>query len=134
MHTSDGNQPRTLRRYMTGRNFLICILLVLCLVELRAFVLDLHRTFETAESYVSYQHGKIFYTPDAIAIQDIAPWMTFGYINFIFKLPPNYLEAKLHLSTGRYPNMQLTRYARMNNLNIVQLVQNVRQAVSEYKP
>lgn len=45
---------------------------------------------------------------DASAIR---AWMTFGYVNHLFALPPAYLKAKLGIVDARYPNLTVSAYA-----------------------
>jgi len=121
-------------RYLNWRNILLLALLIVCALELRVFVNDAKDFYRSGELYLNYQHGLIVRESDLITPNEIAPWMTFAYINFIFKLPPDYLKNTLHLAGSLYPNIQITRYARINQLNTVQLLASVKQAVTLYKP
>ncbi len=49
--------------------------------------------------------------PAALEPAAIATWMTFDYLNRIFKLPPEYLKASLSITDARYPRMTVKRYA-----------------------
>jgi hypothetical protein len=65
---------------------------------------------------------------------EIEPWMTFQYINFVFKLPSDYLMHSLAIMDPHYPNVQLARYAHTNGLSIVTFLETVRQKVASYTP
>ena len=82
-------------------------------------------------------------TIEAILVKNHAPlsvenvnlidtWMTFSYINTIFKLPPNYLKDNLQISNRRYPNMSLIGYIRGNGLDRDAFLESVRTAVTDY--
>lgn len=42
----------------------------------------------------------------------IGDWMTFDYLNAVFKLPPEYLQTALGIQDSRYPNISLRQYAQ----------------------
>lgn len=115
------------------RTLLIIFLVSLCVVEIRAIVLDLKQTNDEAQQYIKYSQGHFQRLSDAITPSEIQPWMTFSYLNFVFKLPVSYLQNTLHISDTRYPNIQISRYARMNHLNLSQFLNAVQQAVTNYK-
>jgi hypothetical protein len=41
----------------------------------------------------------------------IATWMTFDYLNMVFKLPPDYLKTSLSITDARYPRLTIKRLA-----------------------
>jgi hypothetical protein len=67
-----------------------------------------------------------------ITINDIGPWMTFDYLNVVFKLEPNYLKNALGISDNRYPNININMYARHYNIPLQNLLQNIKQAITSY--
>lgn len=62
----------------------------------------------------------------------IDTWMTFNYINIIFKLPADYLKTNLNILDKRYPNVSLNGFIKNNKLNKATFLESVRQAVSLY--
>jgi UDP-glucose 6-dehydrogenase len=68
-----------------------------------------------------------------VIIPDIQPWMTFEYINKVFKLPPEYLRGKMSIQDASYPRMTLMGYAKRHQLNAAQFVNSVKDAVIKYK-
>lgn len=62
----------------------------------------------------------------------IDTWMTFGYINMIFKLPPDYLKTNLNISDSHYPNLSLTKYIKSNKLDRNTFLAQVRSVVTDY--
>ena len=70
-----------------------------------------------------------------LSVEDVdlvAPWMTFDYINKLFKLPANYLKVNLNISDTRYPNLSLNAYTRGKKLDRIFFLANVKKAVSDY--
>ncbi len=67
---------------------------------------------------------------DSLKPADIEPWMTFAYINTVFKLPETYLQQTLGIADIRYPNTSIQRLIRKNNLNGIEFMTRLRQAVS----
>jgi hypothetical protein len=69
------------------------------------------------------------------SIQDIEYidiWMTFGYINFIFNLPENYLKEVLHIDNTHYPNFPIGRYIKDKKLDKDTFIQELKDRVREY--
>lgn len=66
--------------------------------------------------------------------EDIQGWMTFEYINFVFKLPPDYLKQTLSLEGNQYPKTTLKHYASKAGLDTTAFVRSVEDAVRNYKP
>lgn len=69
-----------------------------------------------------------------LAPEDIQGWMTFEYINFVFKLPPDYLKQTLSIEGSQYPKVALKRYANKAGLDTGAFVRKVEEAVRNYKP
>jgi hypothetical protein len=62
----------------------------------------------------------------------IAPWMTFDYINNIFKLPPDYLKKKLALNDTRYPRLSIAHLGRDNQIDPLTLTMSVKAAITQF--
>lgn len=69
----------------------------------------------------------------SLQISEIQPWMTFGYINKAFLLPPSYLQSTLSIKDKRYPNMSITRFANDIYLSPVGAVAEVQAAIRNYQ-
>ena len=71
----------------------------------------------------------------AITVADVSYidyWMTFRYINTIFKLPDNYLKDYLSIANKTYPNISLGKYASLNKIERTMFIAKVKQAVGAY--
>ena len=62
----------------------------------------------------------------------IDTWMTFSYINLIFKLPSNYFKDNLNILDKRYPNISLRGYIKNNKLDRTTFINNVKNTVEKY--
>ena len=62
----------------------------------------------------------------------IQSWMTFNYINKVFKLPTNYLKNTLNISDSRYPNIPLEDYAEKAKIKTADFTTKVQDAVHSY--
>lgn len=68
-------------------------------------------------------------TPSPDQIQD---WMTFSYINYVYRLPEKYLAEKILIRQPNYSNLTLNKYAKQNSLDSGQLLSQVKKAVKDY--
>lgn len=62
----------------------------------------------------------------------IRSWMTFGYINTIFKVPPAYLKNALSISDAAYPQLSLYGYADKEHLSAATVTGEVQTALFNY--
>ena len=65
-------------------------------------------------------------------VNTIRPWMTFDYINKVFKLPADYLKNTLNISSSHYPNISFGSYAKEEKVNAADFITKVREAVHSY--
>jgi hypothetical protein len=68
--------------------------------------------------------------PDVASISD---WMTFDYLNLVFKLPPTYLKDYLGVTDARYPRLSIRRYAATRQLSPSIAVQGVQAAIRNFQ-
>ncbi len=111
------------------RPFAVIVLLAIaCIAALWWFLTDLHQTYRIVRLHETIGSRAQHLTPS-----DIQPWMTFEYVNRVFKLPPEYLKARLSIKDRHYPRLQINHYANTNRLDVHQAIQSVRTAVEEYQ-
>ena len=65
--------------------------------------------------------------------EDIQLWMTFEYINFVFKLPPEYLRQELSIEDSRYPHITLGRLSGRDEKKASSLLLRVQDAVRNHE-
>ena len=68
--------------------------------------------------------------PDIASVSD---WMTFDYLDQVFKLPPTYLKDTLNIADARYPRLSIRRYAGTAKLNDSVTVLRVQAAIRNYQ-
>jgi len=114
--------------------FLIIMLAVL-LVSTIATVTSVHR-YDALNPRLSLRRLFIRHNqpgqPPITDINNLAPWMTFRYINTVFSLPINYLRDQLKITDPRYPDISLSKYANNQKLNQLTLIDEVKKIVSSF--
>lgn len=64
----------------------------------------------------------------------IESWMTFDYIDYVFSLPPSYLQSSLSIQDPRYPRVTIEEYAEDAHLNLAATLGEVQAAVRSFAP
>jgi hypothetical protein len=113
---------------------IIVVLALLCGAEVHSIISDVKNTRQEEGRSLQHEDGQLIDSPAITAPEEIEPWMTFAYINFVFKLPDEYLKMKLGISLDRYPNIQIARYIRLTHADTVYFLTSLRRAVGEYRP
>ena len=62
----------------------------------------------------------------------IRPWMTFDYINTLFKVPPDYLKTSLSITDASYPRLSLSGYAKYDVTSTDAMLTEVQQSLDTY--
>ncbi|MBU6370455.1 MAG: hypothetical protein KGH93_02185 [Patescibacteria group bacterium] len=108
----------------------IVFLAVFCVREYRRISrLDLINAYKERFAQEVGEHRGPLGAKDAVLV---ASWMTFGYVNMIFKLPPEYLQNDLAISDGGYPNVSIGHYAKTHALDQKLFVVAAQKAVAAY--
>jgi len=79
------------------------------------------------EYKINGKHTKS-YTP--IKPESIKPWMTFNYINVVFKLEPTYLKNILNINDKRYPDIRIDNYSRRLNKDQTSTIKEIEKAIT----
>ena len=108
----------------TAHGVLLAVLIVLCAIAAVLLTRDIYLLSHSGELRAMRSHH--------IRTPGIQSWMTFDYVNVIFKLPPAYLRTELHITDPRYPNIQISHYAARNRLNTAQFVGEIETAIHNY--
>ena len=85
------------------------VLLLLCLAG-AALWLDAQNDQQQAHAF----RHRWEYSVQPATVQD---WMTFNYLNAVFKLPPGYLQGALGIQDARYPALSLRQYAQSRGID-----------------
>jgi hypothetical protein len=70
--------------------------------------------------------------PSALEPAAIATWMTFDYLNMVFKMPPDYLKNELNITDARYPRLTIKRMATDRKANAALILTGVKAAVENF--
>jgi hypothetical protein len=69
-------------------------------------------------------------SPDAAAIR---AWMTFDFINDVFKLPPAYLQSSLAINSTSYPRITIRQAAKLVGISEIDYLLRAQNAVASYR-
>lgn len=111
----------------------IAILTILCIMSLIVFIATFDKFKKEGDFAVNYNtknHGNF---TNKHNVNEIGVWMTFDYINFIFKLPPDYLKNYLSIKDAQYPNIKIGHYIREKRLNPSVFMPEIKQAITIYQ-
>jgi hypothetical protein len=113
------------------RNIIVVALLILCAVELHALARDTKEA-RLNEDLRASRDGHHMLDRQKPEVADIDTWMTFEYINTVFKLPTEYLKNTLGIVDTQYPKIHIGKYARENHIDPSLVLENVKAAVAKY--
>ena len=106
---------------------LLVVVTVILAVTLFFFVRKIE--YLKLQGYIRPRHFRGQATGQSIPPEQIRGWMTFRYINMLFKLPPAYLQTSLNISDKRYPNVTIDSFASSQKIDKAQLLELVVKAV-----
>ena len=121
--------------WLTGENVVIVILIIACAAAFWWLVSSINFSYKSGYFHPQRYPREYLNSTTTVPflVSDIQLWMTFDYLNKVFGLPQNYLKQSMNIQDGRYPNLQLNRYAELNNINAQEFIKSVRSAVQAYK-
>ena len=107
------------------------ILLLITIGLLVWFIIDLRGLYQTG---IRPAGG---FNRDHIHRQILSPnqiqsWMTFSYVDYIFSLSPDYLQNSLTIIDSRYPNLNISQYAREKGLDAGDFLKQIQTSVAKY--
>ena len=109
------------------KNMLIfVILLVLLVLVLVSFVRSLDSFYSTGQLRIHHRNQQI----SSEQINNIRGWMTFDYINVVFKLSSDYLKNGLNITDPKYPNLRIDQYAKKQKINVQQVLLTIQQLIN----
>lgn len=128
---SESVQKKALSVYATY--IFVGLLFIVSALVLVRVTFDIQRLRQSGT--MPSRHGLTFrrHAADIPNPSYIEGWMTFGYINRVFNLPSAYLQKQLGILNVKYPNVQLARSAKDNNVDTAAFVTQVRVVVSQYQ-
>ncbi|MEI6660135.1 MAG: hypothetical protein WCK91_01790 [bacterium] len=110
---------------------LIALLLFLCWLLVKEY--NHVRKIEDINSYKDLVENLRHKVPLSEKDVDIVmPWMTFNYLNSIFKLPAGYLKDNLNISNTRYPNVSISKYVKLAKIDQGVFIDSVKSSIAVY--
>ena len=116
-----------IKNYPKKNIIIFFILLFFLFLTLIYFVHSLEFSYHSGELNIHHRNQGTL----SSQINGINTWMTFDYVNVVFKLPPNYLKDGLAITDSRYPNIRIDRYAKEKGENKLQLLFKIQQLISQ---
>lgn len=118
---------------MSNRKFFLLILLLVVAVGLCAllfFVVQKNQlALNPVHRFLVRHENRTLGERDVNRIQS---WMTFDYLNKVFRLPPDYLKNDLAISNAKYPNVTIDEQAEQEHVKPVALTVRVQEAIHYY--
>ena len=62
----------------------------------------------------------------------IRSWMTFDYINTLFRLPPDYLKTQLNITDPHYPRISIRTFAKNSHVDVTVFLNMVQEDVKNF--
>lgn len=129
MAEDNDNKPKYLKYVVVVLGVVLVALLVLFVRE----VIHLKRLELIDKQKVELSNFLESHSPlTADAVNVITSWMTFDYINKLFRLPPEYLRTELSISDSRYPQLSVYAYSRSDHVSAATAVAEIETAVHAY--
>lgn len=119
----------TFRKGTQARLVLIMSLVLLFGVEIGAFMRDVREAREIKAMHAEYgvPHRLDVINPN---IEEVDAWMTFEYINIVFRLPENYLKDELAITDEKYPRIPIGGYARRHDIDRAALLVRIKTLIA----
>ncbi len=112
---------------------IVSILILLSIIFFISFISTVEKYKRSGELGIDYRiNGQPTYRHHKARLNDIRTWMTFNYINVIFKLHPDYLKNMFNISDPQYPNIRIDRYLKRNNINPIEFQIKLEEAITNY--
>lgn len=137
--SSKPDSPQELRR---AEWLARCIIGVACVASIVYAVYALHRQVTFARqtvmpvAFTRTRHQALqgqTTSTHAFEPTQVEPWMTFGYIQTVYKVPAEVVQSQLPLKRNVSERMSLYQYARLSGMNAQTLVSMVQYAIFQYR-
>ncbi len=70
------------------------------------------------------------HVPSEKDVERLKPWVTFAFVNKVFKLPPEFLKEALHITDTKYPNLTVEAVAKSQHVDSAILLQTLKTTLS----
>jgi hypothetical protein len=111
---------------------LVLIILFVALLEIQAISAEIRDLRAEKMNYPHEAVPKEPFTADPVSPDEIEEWMTFSYINTVFKLPTDYLADTLGIVDSAYPKLSILRYVRTHHIPSDQFISELKRVLIDY--
>ncbi|MEI7688870.1 MAG: hypothetical protein WCI91_01655 [Candidatus Nomurabacteria bacterium] len=112
---------------------ILTILIFLSIVFSILLISSIKKYRNQGELGIDYRiNGKPTYRHHKARLSDIRIWMTFDYLNVIFRLNPDYLKNVFNITDPQYPNIRIDKYIKKNKINTIQFQMKLEEAITNY--
>lgn len=108
------------------------IILFVALLEIQAISAEIRDLRTEKMNYPHEAVPKKPFTADPVSPDEIEEWMTFSYINTVFKLPTDYLADTLGIVDSAYPKLSILRYVRTHHIPSDQFISELKRVLIDY--
>ena len=77
-------------------------------------------------------HHPNFHRPMMTDPNAISTWMTFDYLNMVFKMPPDYLKNNLNINNQKYPRLTIKQWAAQSKIDQALALTEIKAAIKTY--
>ena len=112
--------------------WLIFIFIILIIAVLIFYVSFSHRPSYIYRPVRRFFSNHVHRSINANDVNTVQSWMTFDYINKVFKIPSDYLKNTLVISDSSYPNETIGHYARSKKEKSSVVLTQVQEALHNY--
>ena len=115
------------------RKLIRIILIILCIVSFLWLMIVYKQLYSEGDLRIEHNFkNHQIYSHQNQNINNIKIWMTFNYLNIIFRLDPNYLKNTFNISDPKYPNIRIDQYSRHQSINPFLFLYNIQKAITNY--
>ncbi len=123
----------TINTSRIAKIIILAILIVFYTVVVISITHNLQYAYHNERFYLNRHHLRNNRATDVSNPDSVQAWMTFDYINVVYRLPKDYLATVLGITNVQYPNLRISKYATLTKQSPEQLITNIKEAIRRYK-
>lgn len=128
-HTRRPSERRWLEYAILALAAVFIVLVIVFIVDYR------HLRRSTVVTARESWFAALVHSRGPVTASDIAfvrSWMTFDYINKLFKTPSNYMKTTLNIADTRYPRLTVSNWAKESKLSSSAAMGELQDALRQY--
>ena len=116
------------KKVLSRKNIIIfSVLFILLILSSIYFITNFRSVYRSGQLRIHHRNQESL--PNKI--NNIRAWMTFDYLNVVFKLSPDYFKNNLSITDPKYPNIRIDRYAMNQGIKSQELLYKIQQLISK---